>query len=335
MNRSLPAALAALASFALLLPAQEPKPAQTQGVRLTYELPIDALQRQLQQQPGRDLEQAITDVVRTMQSRLGRFGKVTRHQASGFTVDVPFADPEVLARVRRRVAIAGRIEMWIVAYEDYEDGKLEIEAETKHLKRWLDLGGRARVQADPKAIERMPRRAGSQIRWVPRIIRPRTQQKIRWNFTFTQMHMPAVPVYDDDDWNGGAVPKAMQGNKDPRLVELVPLNLHAPSFSDRDIDGDGVSLGVGRDGRPAIHYEIVDARKRAYSDWSSNFRGRASAILLDGTLVTAPVFRNRIPGRGILEGNFTLQQAEDLIAILKSNGLPAPPKLLTQSPIPN
>ena len=96
MNRRIPSALSALAAFALLLPAQEQpeKPAHP-DVRLTYELPVDTLQRQLQQNPDQDLEQVLASIVRTMQSRLGAFGTVTRHEAEKVAAHaITLATPE-------------------------------------------------------------------------------------------------------------------------------------------------------------------------------------------------------------------------------------------------
>ena len=331
MNRHIPAALSALAAFALLLPAQEQpeKPAHP-DVRLTYELPVDTLQRQLQQNPDQDLEQVLASIVRTMQTRLGSFGTVTRHEATGFRIDVPAATPSILARIERRVAIAGRLEMWIVADRTYDDADLQLDAERKHLRAWLADGNLERVQAKPRAIADMPRRPKSQVRWVPRLIRPgRTGEATLWKYPLSmipQFEGSVVPLYDAADWNGGTVPADQQG-PDAHLVELVPINLHAAAFSDRDLDSEGVSLGVGRNGNPVVNYTIVRERRRDYADWSSRFHGSASAIVLDGMLVTAPTFRGRIPGRGIIEGNFTKAEAEDLVDVLRFKRLPAPPML--------
>ena len=341
MNRRTPAALLALATFALLLPSQDevrhPTPQPTQpGVRLTYELPVDTLQRQLQRTPDQDLEQVLAGIVRTMQARLGALGTVTRHQATGFTIDIEEATPEVLARVERRVAIAGRLEMWIVADGRYREADLALEQEQKHLLAWLADGNRERVQKDPRAVADMPRRERSQVRWVPRVIRPHQAagQPGRWHHPLSKMggdpFRYVVPVFDEGQWNGGAVPVAMQNADDPFLVELVPLNLHAASFSDRDLDGDKIAIGAGRNGRPAIRYTLLADRRRAYADWSGRFTGSASGVVLDGVLVTAPVFLSKIPGAGILEGDYSRRQAEDLVSVLKSRGLPAAPQLVAK-----
>ena len=53
--------------------------------------------------------------------------------------------------------------------------------------------------------------------------------------------------------------------------------------------------------------------------------GRQMAIVLDGTLYSAPVIREAIPsGRAQISGNFTPQEASFLANILKAGSLPAP-----------
>src|SRR3989304_2239377 len=51
--------------------------------------------------------------------------------------------------------------------------------------------------------------------------------------------------------------------------------------------------------------------------------GKPLAIILDGTLYSAPVIRDRIPGTGIIEGNFTQDEVNELIAIMRAGSLPA------------
>ena len=52
------------------------------------------------------------------------------------------------------------------------------------------------------------------------------------------------------------------------------------------------------------------------------------AIVLDDKVQSNPVINQRISGDGIIQGNFTLEEAEDLVLILKSGALPATIKTL-------
>lgn len=48
------------------------------------------------------------------------------------------------------------------------------------------------------------------------------------------------------------------------------------------------------------------------------------AIVLDGKCQMAPVIKSAIPGEGIIEGNFTTQEAGDLRLLLNAGALPVP-----------
>ena len=53
--------------------------------------------------------------------------------------------------------------------------------------------------------------------------------------------------------------------------------------------------------------------------------GNPFAIVLDGKVLSAPVIREPITGgAGQISGNFTVQQASDLAALLRAGALPAP-----------
>jgi preprotein translocase subunit SecD len=53
--------------------------------------------------------------------------------------------------------------------------------------------------------------------------------------------------------------------------------------------------------------------------------GRRFAVVLDDKVITAPVIRSSIlGGRGIIEGNFTVESANELAVLLRAGALPAP-----------
>ncbi len=53
------------------------------------------------------------------------------------------------------------------------------------------------------------------------------------------------------------------------------------------------------------------------------------AIIMDGTIYSAPVIREKIAGGSAsIEGNFTIEEAKDLTIVLKAGALPAPVKML-------
>ena len=57
--------------------------------------------------------------------------------------------------------------------------------------------------------------------------------------------------------------------------------------------------------------------------------GKRMAIVLDGTIYSAPVIRDRIAGgRAVIEGVFTTNEANDLAVVLRAGALPAPLRTL-------
>jgi SecD/SecF fusion protein len=71
-----------------------------------------------------------------------------------------------------------------------------------------------------------------------------------------------------------------------------------------------------------LRFDNVGARE--FGDTSKNNVGRRFAIVLDKKVISAPVFREPIlGGSGEIEGNFTMQQATDLSALLRAGALPA------------
>ena len=59
--------------------------------------------------------------------------------------------------------------------------------------------------------------------------------------------------------------------------------------------------------------------------------GKRLAIVLDGTVYSAPVIREKIPsGRAQITGNFSAQEANDLAIILRAGALPAPVEIIEE-----
>lgn len=73
-----------------------------------------------------------------------------------------------------------------------------------------------------------------------------------------------------------------------------------------------------------VTFELKTARKRAFHEFTRRNVGRLMAIVLDGKCQMAPVIRSPIPGQGIIEGNFTAQEAGDLRLLLNAGALPVP-----------
>ncbi len=80
---------------------------------------------------------------------------------------------------------------------------------------------------------------------------------------------------------------------------------------------------VGEFNRPIVHFSLSPQGSKAFSELTGSNIGRGLAIVLDGRVVSAPVINARISDEGIIEGDFTQQEVQDLSTVLKSGALPA------------
>jgi preprotein translocase subunit SecD len=71
-------------------------------------------------------------------------------------------------------------------------------------------------------------------------------------------------------------------------------------------------------GAPAVSFELEQDAGRRFENATTRNLGRKMAIVLDGMVVSAPVIQGRIRDQGIIQGSFTVTEAEDLALKLRS-----------------
>lgn len=80
-----------------------------------------------------------------------------------------------------------------------------------------------------------------------------------------------------------------------------------------------------QDGRPVVGFRFDAVGGKHFGDATRENVGKRLAIVLDGKIISAPVIRDAIlGGSGVISGNFTSQQAQDLALLLRAGALPAP-----------
>jgi SecD/SecF fusion protein len=78
-------------------------------------------------------------------------------------------------------------------------------------------------------------------------------------------------------------------------------------------------------GEPYVSLNLNPKGAQKFADVTAANIGKRLAIVLDGKVVSAPVIRSAIPGgQAMIEGNFSVDEANDLSNILESGALPAP-----------
>lgn len=78
-------------------------------------------------------------------------------------------------------------------------------------------------------------------------------------------------------------------------------------------------------GQPYIAFSLNSRGAKIFEELTGKNVGKRLAIILDRKVKSAPVIKTKIPGgKGIIEGNFTPDEAHDLAITLRSGSLPAP-----------
>jgi preprotein translocase subunit SecD len=79
----------------------------------------------------------------------------------------------------------------------------------------------------------------------------------------------------------------------------------------------------GQLGQPVVAFMLSAEGARAFGEATGENIGRGLAIVLDGEIRSAPSINSRITDSGIIEGNFSQQEVQDLVTTLRSGALPA------------
>jgi preprotein translocase subunit SecD len=80
-----------------------------------------------------------------------------------------------------------------------------------------------------------------------------------------------------------------------------------------------------------VAIEFTATGTRIFGEVTEQNVGKHLAIILDGTLYSAPRINERIPGgRAVITGQFTVEEARDLAIVLRAGALPAPVTILEE-----
>ena len=82
---------------------------------------------------------------------------------------------------------------------------------------------------------------------------------------------------------------------------------------------------IGQWGQPYVAIDFNSKGAKKFAEITGRHVGERLAIILDNVVQSAPVIKTRITGgKAVIEGNFTMQEANKLRIVLKSGALPVP-----------
>ena len=94
-----------------------------------------------------------------------------------------------------------------------------------------------------------------------------------------------------------------------------------PVVGGENLTDAGVSF---QDGRPVVTFKFNTIGGRKFGEATQNNIGRRLAIVLDNEVISAPTIQSAIlGGSGVITGNFSAEEANNLAMLLRSGALPA------------
>jgi SecD/SecF fusion protein len=272
---------------------------------------------------------------------------VTQSGDASLLIELPSMSEQDLELHESRIANLGKLEMRIVADDDYAaaavgdrpEVRFRLDQEKKRLETWLEQGDNrklfeAKVDELPNNIRRFndDRAAGpiafGNLAWYVHVIRPTVDKDGGFAWDLPSAEMPTlgtsvVKGFTAAQYFGGRVPEDVlrKPEADRFLVEFVAINMHETYFTGESLDPNGVGPTQDQNGLPAVAYSIGSDRSQEYADWSEKYLQKCSAIILNGYVRSAPVFQSRIPGRGQITGSFTVKEVEELVKVLRTGSL--------------
>ena len=85
------------------------------------------------------------------------------------------------------------------------------------------------------------------------------------------------------------------------------------------------NVGSDQSGRPAIDFRFDGQGTRRFGETTAANIGKPFAIILDGKVISAPTIQSAITGgTGQITGQFSIQEASELVNLLNGGALPAP-----------
>jgi preprotein translocase subunit SecD len=116
-----------------------------------------------------------------------------------------------------------------------------------------------------------------------------------------------------------------------KLVRIDRWNFTGADLTDLKVSPNAQGLGDY-----VVRFSIKTHRQNDFGDFTGpNSRkedpdgGRFLAIILDGKITTCPVLNSRLTEGGYIEGDFTLEQARELVTVLIAGSLPGRLRLVS------
>lgn len=237
--------------------------------------------------PKRSQQELVDALVTQLAKRVDPTGtkevSIRSYGEGQIEIIIPKASPEELESIERSIYTAGALEFRIVASRKFSKHRSIIELAEKLPK------GANIVRLDDGT---------SVARWVG---------------------------YDEAQIGDDASLVRRVGATEPQMLVLTN--------DGQDVKGDqhlkSASVGADQLGKPAVNFSFNTAGSFAFGELTAANLPDPSGekyrlgILLDNRLLNAPSINSKITDQGIIEGNMTQKEVEEIVGILQAGSLPA------------
>ena len=87
-------------------------------------------------------------------------------------------------------------------------------------------------------------------------------------------------------------------------------------------------------GTPEVAFTFKSSAAKKFEDYTAKNIGKYLTIVLDNKVISSPVIQSAIPGgKGVINGSFTLESANELAVLLRAGALPIPVKVVQNQTI--
>lgn len=275
-------------------------------------------------------------ILRDIQTSLNRAPLIVREGVPDVIdgrINIKLGDPgdmaEALRRLRRINPTIGQTQIKLMTIEEGANGVIRIsvassarmglaaDAQSKMMeiiRRRIDPDGVSEISITPQGETRIILEAPGEAN--PKRIKDILSQAGRLTFNMADLSQSAISV-------------AQQTGR-PRagweLVETADGGLllirKIPELTGADIAS--ANRGFDEANRPAVNFRLNGAAATKFYNLTARNRGDFFAIVLDGISMSAPRINEPIPGGNVqITGQFTMEEADDLAAIIEAGELPA------------
>ncbi|HEU5230218.1 MAG TPA: protein translocase subunit SecD [Ktedonobacteraceae bacterium] len=107
-----------------------------------------------------------------------------------------------------------------------------------------------------------------------------------------------------------------------------------PLFTGSDLDPSALSVGQDQQtGQYVVNFGMKGDAVGRLGSYTASHIGQFMTITLDRTVISSPTIQSQLPGSGQITGNFTLDQANQLVTVLKYGALPVPLQISSEDTV--